>query len=111
MPDRTEFVTVSIACGDAEEAKTIAGRLVEQKLAACAQILPTDSVYRWRGKLEREAEYPVLAKTLTAALPALEKLVVAHHGYEVPEILALPVAWAHGPYAEWLREAVQTPDG
>lgn len=109
MAERTEFVTVTIACADADEARAIAGRLVGDRLAACAQILPIESVYRWRGKLERQTEHLVLAKTRAASLPALEKAVVALHSYEVPEILALPVAWAHGPYADWIRDSVEAP--
>lgn len=106
---QSEIVTVTVACGDEEEARAIAGRLVEARLAACAQIVPVESVYRWRGKLEREGEHLIVAKTLAACLPALEKTVAETHSYEVPEILAIPVAWAHAPYAAWVAESVEAP--
>jgi periplasmic divalent cation tolerance protein len=111
MQERTDIVTVTVACSDGDQARKIAAGLVEGRLAACAQILPVESVYRWRGKLERDREHLVVVKTLAACLPALERLVTRAHSYEVPEILALPVAWAHAPYAEWLRESVEVPGG
>lgn len=105
MPD-AEFVTVSISIDSREAAQNLAGALVEARLAACAQIAAIDSVYRWQDAVETAAEFLITAKTTATALPALEALVVERHPYDVPEIVATPVVWAHARYAGWIREAV-----
>ena len=104
--DVSEIVTVSIACASDDAAQELARALVEAKLAACAQTAMIRSTYRWRGAVEQAPEVLLTLKTLAAKLPALEALVKARHGYEVPEILAAPVVWASANYAAWLRESL-----
>lgn len=102
----TDIVTVSVACGSDAEAQTLARLLVEQKLAACVQSHPITSTYAWQGAIETSAEVMLTAKTLTARLPDIEKLVKQHHSYDVPEILAQPVVWANKAYEDWLRDTI-----
>ena len=102
----TDIVTVSIACASDAEAQMLARLLVEQKLAACVQAHPITSTYVWQGAIETSAEIMLTAKTLTPRLPEIEKLVKQHHGYEVPEILAQPVAWVSAAYESWLRDTI-----
>jgi len=104
------LVTVSIACSDEAEARRIAGVLVERRLVACAQIWPIDSSYRWKGEIESAREFLLSAKTTMAALPALGALVLAEHSYEVPEIVAQPIAWTTTAYADWIRQNVRPAD-
>jgi uncharacterized protein involved in tolerance to divalent cations len=99
-----EILTVTIACGSEAEAGNLARLLVEQKLAACVQTCAIVSTYRWQGAIETSPEVLLTAKTLALKLEALEACVKAHHSYEVPEILAVPVAWASADYLRWLRE-------
>jgi len=88
----------------AEESERIASMLIEARLAACVQILPSiKSVYRWKGELVRENEVLLLAKTIREKFDKLEQAVRAIHSYETPEIVALPVAAVSDPYLEWLR--------
>lgn len=102
----TGIITVSIACASDTEAGTIACALVEQRLAACVQAHPVKSTYRWQGAIETSDEVMLTVKTLSAKLPELAEAVRGLHSYEVPEIIAQPVAWADETYAEWLRESL-----
>jgi periplasmic divalent cation tolerance protein len=87
----------------AEDAERIAAALVEGELAACVSILPSvRSIYRWKGTLEREEERLLLIKTRGERFDDLRRALVAIHPYEVPEVVALPIADGHAPYLEWL---------
>jgi periplasmic divalent cation tolerance protein len=89
---------------DVEQARGIAAELVERRLAACVNLLPgVESIYRWEGKVERAGE--VLAVIKTTRYPELEAALEELHPYEVPEILALPVAAGLAGYLKWLGES------
>jgi len=90
-----------------EEAARLADMLVVSHLAACVQILPTiESVYRWEGKIERQSEILLLAKTTRAKFDELEREVRALHSYDTPEIVALPIVAGSARYLEWLEQSV-----
>ena len=98
---------VWMTAGSREEAVRLADMLVAARLAACVQILPEiESIYHWEGKVERTSETLLLAKTTQANFAALEILVRSLHGYETPEIIALPIIEASAPYLEWLTASV-----
>lgn len=89
---------------DQETAQSMATALVTEHLAACINILgPLSSIYHWDGQLEQATEHLLLIKTTTAIYPRLESRLAALHPYEVPEILALPVARGAAPYLSWLH--------
>lgn len=95
---------------DAEAAHALAARLVEARLAACVNILaPCRSVYRWQGKVEDAAEVPLLIKTTAARYAALEAEIRAVHPYELPEIVAVPLAHGLPEYLAWVAAAT-SPD-
>ena len=88
---------------DRETAERLAGVLVEQRLAACVNILaPCGSVYRWQGAVQREEEHPVLIKTKAERYPALEAAIRAAHPYELPEIIAVPIERGLPAYLAWV---------
>lgn len=88
---------------DAESARTLAGRLVEARLAACVNILaPCRSVYRWEGKVEDTAEVPMLIKTTAARFAELKAAILSVHPYELPEIIAVPVERGLTEYLGWV---------
>lgn len=88
---------------DASLAHTIARQLVEQKLAACVNVLPgVQSVYRWQGAIEEAHEVTLLIKTVQARYAELEAALKAAHPYEVPEIIALQIADGLPAYLDWL---------
>jgi periplasmic divalent cation tolerance protein len=102
-------IAVFITAPSNEEASRLADMLIERKLAACVQILPAvESVYRWQGKVERQPEVLLIAKTLAAKFAELEREVRAVHSYETPEIVAAPLTALSEPYRQWLEASVTT---
>jgi len=100
----SETVTF-VSCGDVRQARAIARALVEERLAACVNVLPgATSVYRWQGKVEESREVLLLIKSTTARARRLEARVKALHAYELPEVLTLKVAGGSAAYLRWLRE-------
>lgn len=91
---------------DEETALREARRLVNSKLAACANILKVRSVYAWKGKIVEEPEFLVLYKTLTTRVTGLRKSLTKGHPYEVPEAVELTVASVNKPYSAWLAQSV-----
>lgn len=90
-------------CGSRDEAERIAGYLVEERLAACVNILPgIQSVYRWQGKLERAEEWLLLLKTTSEKSEALQTGLRHIHSYEVPELVLLPVSSGLPEYLAWV---------
>jgi periplasmic divalent cation tolerance protein len=99
----TGLVTVYVTCARAEEAEALGRTLVEERLAACANVLPgLRSIYRWEGALQQDAEAALLLKTRAALFPELERRVRALHAYEAPCVVAWPIAAASEPYARWV---------
>ena len=108
----SDHIVVLSTVGTAEDAERIARALVEQRLAACVNIVPgLVSVYRWKGKVERDDERLLVIKTRRERFSALREVLGALHPYEVPEILALPVQDGSSAYLEWLDESVAEPAG
>jgi periplasmic divalent cation tolerance protein len=88
---------------DRDSARQLAERLLADRSAACVNILsPCESVYRWQGGIETAAEVPVLIKTLRAHYGKVEKTILQCHPYELPEIIAVPIAGGLPGYLEWL---------
>jgi periplasmic divalent cation tolerance protein len=101
-----DAIVVFMTAANGEEASRLAEMLVGAHLAACVQILPEiESVYRWQGKIERQSEVLLLAKTTRAKFDDLEREVRALHSYDTPEIVAVPIVIGSAPYVEWLAQA------
>jgi periplasmic divalent cation tolerance protein len=109
--ETTEAIAVFMTAANREEAVRLAEMLVAKQLAACVQILPEmESVYRWQGKIERQPEVLLIAKTLSSKFAALESEVRALHSYETPEIVALPLTAVSPAYFAWLSTSVSGKD-
>ena len=105
----TDFVLVSTTTASAAEAEQIATALVEQRLAACVQIIPqVQSVYRWEGKIEQSDERLCLAKTRRSLLSQVEAEIIRQHSYECPEIIAVPIEAGSLGYLQWLESQLQS---
>jgi len=92
---------------DADTAARVARALVEQQLAACVNVVPAvRSIYRWEGKVCDEAETLAVIKTTAERYTALAARIAELHPYQVPEVIALPLADGHPPYLAWLAEQV-----
>jgi len=100
----SECVQVMTTASTREEAARIASALLEQRLAACAQIVgPIESRYWWKGRIEQSTEWLCILKTRRVKFPAVEAAIRANHSYEVPEIVSCPIELASEPYLQWLR--------
>jgi periplasmic divalent cation tolerance protein len=103
------IVTVYAVFGSAAEAQSIARTVVEERLAACANILaPCRSVYRWQGKIEEAEEVPALFKTRAGTAEALLARIAELHSYEVPAAVVWAIERALPAYSEWVaKESAQ----
>ena len=91
--------------GSEEEAVLIARTVVEGKLAACANIIPSiRSIYRWQGKVEDESESLIFIKTRSDSVEALIARIKGLHTYDVPDIIAIPIEKGYQPYLDWVVE-------
>ena len=105
-----EYIQVATTVATEKEAGAIAALLVEQRLAACVQVVgPMTSHYRWQGKIETAGEYLCLAKSRAALYPEIEAAIKAIHPYEVAEIIALPIIAGSKEYLAWLSAEVREP--
>lgn len=91
---------------DDAPAQQLARQLVERRLAACVNRLRIDSTYRWQDKIEDEPEMLLLIKTTRARQAEVRQAVLEAHPYDVPEIIAVPIADGSNAYLQWLRDSV-----
>src|SRR6516225_3339652 len=104
----TDKIVVLISCGSPREARRIGKALVEAQLAACANILeaPVRSIYRWNGRVESAKEFLIILKSSRKRFAAIEREVRRLHSYDVPEIIALPIARGSQGYLKWTSQSV-----
>jgi periplasmic divalent cation tolerance protein len=97
---------VLITCGDPGEARGIARHLVEAGLAAGAQIVPIESVYRWRGEVVEDQEWLTVVKTRRDRFEAINAMVEEMHSYEVPPVVMVVMDEASRPYLDWIDDSL-----
>ncbi len=99
----TDKIVVFSTCDSEEAASTLARTLVEQRLAACVNIVPgARSIYHWQGKLEDAAEWVLIIKSRRDLFERLREAIAQTHSYEIPEVIALPVVDGSEAYLAWL---------
>jgi periplasmic divalent cation tolerance protein len=102
------FLQIQTTTESRADAEALARALVERRLAGCVQIVgPINSTYWWQGEVESAEEYLCLVKSSRDAYPALEAAIQELHPYDVPEILAIPVAAGSAAYLGWLRDELR----
>jgi periplasmic divalent cation tolerance protein len=97
-----DLVSVYVTCPDEATARRLARQAVETRLAACANVFPIASVYRWEGALQEEPEVAMLLKTRRDRVEALTAALREAHPAEVPCIVAFPLVGGHAPYLAWV---------
>ena len=102
MPDT--YSVILTTAGSPEEAESLASGLVEQKLVACAQLLPIGSIYTWEGKIEKDSEVLLLLKARADLYEAIESHILEHHSYDTPEVLQLDVKRGSEGYLSWISD-------
>jgi periplasmic divalent cation tolerance protein len=107
----TDKIVVLSTCANHDEAARIARSLVEQRLAACVNIVPgVRSFYRWKGEIEDSGELLLVIKTSRPLLSALQAEIERLHSYDLPEALALQVVDGSERYLEWLSDSLKQSD-
>lgn len=105
-----DVIAVLTNVPDERIARQIGATLVEQKLAACVNILAAcESIYRWRGKTESAREFPLLIKTTRGRYPEVESTLKQLHPYEIPEIIVFPIDVGLPAYLDWVRSETHHP--
>ena len=104
----TGKIVIFITTRSESEAHIIARLLLEHKMAACINIVPTvDSIYWWQDSLESAHESLLIIKTKSSQLNQIIEVVKEHHGYEVPEIIAMPIIGGNADYLKWIDSEVK----
>ena len=107
----TDKIVILCTCSGAEEAERLARSLVEERLAACVNVIPqVRSYYRWQGAVESSEEHLLVVKSSRPLFEPLRARLAALHSYEVPEILALPVVAGSGSYLSWMDSNLAAPE-
>lgn len=107
MTQPPEVHLLMTCCANEEEARKIARALIAEKLAACINILPAQSIYRWQGEVVEERERLLLIKTQRALIARLQERIKELHSYELPEIMSLATATIERGYLGWLEQQTQ----
>jgi periplasmic divalent cation tolerance protein len=102
-----EAMSIYTTLPDEGHARRIARTLVTESLAACANTFPIESVYRWKGEIVEEREWALLLKTRAELYPRIEERLRALHPYEIPAIVAYPIARGLPAYLQWIDEATR----
>jgi periplasmic divalent cation tolerance protein len=101
-------IVIYVTCKNKPEAETIANTLLEEKLIACANIVPgIQSMYWWEGKVNTDQEVLMIIKTRKTLFSKIVKIVKAHHSYTVPEIIALPITAGNLDYLKWINASTK----
>ncbi len=106
MAADTGYIVVYVTVPAGELAKEMAAILVNERLAACVSICKVDSIYRWEGEVTVDAEELLTIKTTRAMFDRLKERVGELHGYDVPEIIALPIEAGSESYLGWIDDSV-----
>jgi periplasmic divalent cation tolerance protein len=104
----SEVVIIATAVDSRSRAEALAEALVAARVAACVQVSPVESWYRWKGEVERAEEFLLQAKTTAARAPAAQALIAELHTYELPEITVAPVMDGSPAYLAWVARSVGT---
>jgi periplasmic divalent cation tolerance protein len=104
----TEAILVLCTCPNEGVATLLASEIVEQRLAACVNVVPLiHSIYSWQNKIEQSDESQLLIKTRKELFEPLRSFLRQHHPYETPEIMALPVLLADADYLNWIADVTR----
>ena len=106
MNNNLLYGVVLVTAGSQDEAESIAGALIESKLAACVTMTQVNSLYLWQGKVERDKEWQLIIKSKLSAFSPLESKIKELHSYDEPEIILLPIVNGSQSYLNWIGENV-----
>ncbi|MEC6823700.1 cytochrome C biogenesis protein [Photobacterium sp. NCIMB 13483] len=100
----TNYCVIVTTFSDDENGQTIINALLEQRLAACIQVMPIKSYYHWKQKINCDQEQQIIIKTKTNLFEQVQAIIVKHHLYETPEIIQLPITKGSVDYLSWIDQ-------
>ncbi len=103
----TPYAIIMTTCGDKANAEMIATRLVEERLSACVQMFPIESVYRWEGTVQHANEWMLFCKIMSSGYAAVEAAIRAAHTYSNPEIVEVGIENGANAYLDWIASATR----
>jgi periplasmic divalent cation tolerance protein len=107
ITDATSGYVMVITTIEPERGRELASGIVEAGLAACVQVVPrVESFYTWKGNVESDPEAVLLCKTHESKLPEIEQFFSEHHGYDVPELISVPITSGLDSYVSWMGETL-----
>lgn len=105
----SQVVIALVSCPTRRVARRLAHELIARRAAACVNIVPAiESTFRWQGKVDRARELLLIIKTTVGRFPALRRLVVQLHPYEVPEVIGWRLCAGHRPYLDWVTSSLSS---
>ncbi len=104
MENVHDYCMVITTCDGKDASEKILRPLLADKLAACIQVFPIRSYYTWKGSVHEDDEMILLIKALSANYEAIEETIRRNHGYEVPEIIQVPITAGFAGYLNWIKE-------
>ena len=105
---KNKFITIESTFPNLRAAKKVAKILLQKNLAACVQFTKIESTYLWQKKIENCSEIQVKIKTKKTLYAAVEKTIIAHHPYEIPQITSKLIDQGFTPYLEWIDSSIET---
>ena len=102
-----KYIIVETTFDKLEEAKELAKLLLNEGLAACVEVIPVESLYKWKGEIEEAKEFVVRIKTKKKLYSQLESVVLAFHSYDLPQIFALPIIKGSKAYLKWIDKETE----
>jgi periplasmic divalent cation tolerance protein len=106
----TEYCLIQTTFPTRAAAANVARVLVEKQLAACVQLTPVESIYRWQGEILEEGEVRLQMKTMNRLYSAVVDCIQEHHTYEIPEIIQTPISMGSREYLDWMRDQLVLED-
>jgi len=107
MPRFLNMIFVYTTFPNKKEAAKICGGLIKKRLAACVNIFPIESIYFWEGKITKDKEFAAIIKTPKAQFKKIEKFIIAHHSYDTPCVVEIPVGAVAKRYLDWANKVVE----
>ena len=106
--DKNDFILVITTVSSEPEAKKLGEALIETRLAACVNIIPSvTSIFRWEGKISVEPELIIIAKSHQKLFPMIKEKILSLHSYDVPEIISLPISNGSEEYLKWIEQELK----
>lgn len=99
-----EYCIILTTFSEEKNGRRIIDTLIEKRLAACIQVIPIQSFYRWQGEVNRDNEQLMLIKTKQSLYVEVEKFILTQHAYEIPEVVLLPIEHGFAGYLEWISD-------